>query len=1495
MKMIQINIDIHLLYAKIYVEKQDIKSCFLLYIFLNMIYLYYTGSEVFMNNNLKNILLFIREAMIINKKNIYTVDNYDIHYDYYAFLKQYNALNIFREYTNLSIDSDEVVFKLKYINEDKKRKIPSIPNELIKYIELDNGNDIVSLIDNLEVELEKDGLLSNYRDYDNEIKEINKYNSLIDSYNSKYMKLYTAYKRINDYEEKIEVILGHKLMVWKDCLGNSIRRYIFEANLDIYLDAMNNVIELKINKEKFRGLVTEFLNLEGYKIKDINLLNSFVKEFNENIVNSEYDLDDIVNKYINYASFDNEIINEEYSSDFDIKNNKTYIFDNYGIIVRDKNTKLWIDDLKKIIDMCDDTKFVSPVLNLLDSDFSNEELINEVLNDKISNKLDDEDVLFPLPSNEEQYKIVEKVKNNNIVLVQGPPGTGKSHTIANLLSHYISQGKKVIVTSEKAKALEVLRNKIPEKIRSLSLALLSSRGVDKGLEYSIENIIKNQKDENDIALLKNEIDDLYNKLKIVKDKKVACIRRITQLMMQDTVSHKEELKELMNGEGYKLMDIAIYLEENRKFDLIPKTDSRNYLYNDTKNFFEELDGMANDIKENKFDIYKSVPEFNHLKDNDIELFIKEYTSYKNYSIINVDLINAVKQSCINEQVVNEIETFFDNLIPLYESFDKEWISNNSSYKPIINKVKEILGLIKINTDLIIETEELLYDNNVELDDNKKFDTYISVLNRAIDLYKNDELSFMNKIKLAFELKNLSGLSYNSTNLSKNNITKNDLVNIMNILEYYRLINLIRYEFINVLDVDLFQKLNIPSNQFGRFKDKIISLLNGFINYNDHCNKLNELFNTIINTNLYPFSYNKLSVDDMRNVISDLKCLMSNKTSNNKIKDIVNEIKTFYKDYNLKFLNNMITSIEQVDLEGYLKNRNLLINEINIINKYNKLKDKYGDLVREKSGLIENYIYKYTIDDRLFLKNNIDDIFKYHYIHKYYLDIDDKEQNIPKLYKERENLIREEMMIIENLVVAKGWYYQNLSMTSSISTSLNKWFNIKKKLGKGSGRQANIYIRQMREEMNVAKNAIPVWIMPIDKVIEQYPFSNEPDFDILIMDESSQSSMFSLSALTRAKKIVIVGDDKQISPTNAFSSIDSINELRYKYLKGNYWDLQISKDTSIYDLVQTVCGNKKITLTEHFRCLPEIIHYSNKEFYNMEINPLKVRSKENTIKKPIKTVYVPDAVCEKKGSQLYNQKEIDYIISLIGEIINDDQYNNKTIGIIVLQNSSKYVQTIYKLIMRNYSENLINERKIKVGTTYDFQGDERDVIILSMVVCNILDNGERYSFRALTTQEFNKSFNVAASRAKEQMILVHSVKLGELSVDCNRYKLLNYCLNYEKGKEKNNEKLFESQFEKDVYEYLTSKDYELKPQFKVGKYRIDFVLENDLNQKIAIECDGDKYHDIEQLDYDLNRQSVLERCGWKFARIRASEFYYDREKSMKRLMEEIDSYLNNHII
>lgn len=1451
-----------------------------------------------MNEDLMNIFSFIKETLELKNKNVYQLKNYEAHIDLGEFYNQFKELIETPNYSKMDINSDEVVFKIRYIKDEFKREIPEIPKRLEKYIFIDKNKEINALIDDLEDTLKIEELIEEYKDFKLKLEEANRYNKLIDSYNSKYMQFYNAYKRIVDYEEKIEIIFGQKLLIWQSKENEKIERYILEANLEMFVDSNKNIISLKIDKEKFRGFVSDFLNLEEYKIKDNNNLYSFIKNFNDEKINNKVNFKDEVKKYINYISLENEIIDKEYRENDVLKALKTYIFNNSGIIIRNKNTKLWIEDLNKIINMCDTTEFISPILNIFNFDFSEDKQIQELLNDKTYDKDSQEEILFPLPSNEEQYKIVDKVKSSNIVLVQGPPGTGKSHTIANLISHYISEGKKVLVTSEKAKALEVLREKIPEKIRCLTLALLSSKGIDKELEYSIQTVLKEQQDESELKETENLIKTLYGRLKDIHKRKQTVLRKIIELMSVDTVSHKSRINEILNDETtneWNLMNIAIWLEKNKQYRIISKSDVEKYDYKEPRDFFEELDDICDEIKSRRFAISKEIPINPYLQNNDIELYMREYLKYQNYKLRNLQLNGAIKQANLTNDIINDLRIKIEELSYLYEFFEKEWIKSNINYNVFWDQVNEIKSLIENNKDFIMNTEKELFDFSINFSNEREKEIYQEIIKNILDLFDdNGKIGILDRIKYNRYINSLKGLLYNEKNITKDNIKQKDLILIKNAIDYYILVDSIDLKMKKVLNIDLFKIFNITINQFGKFEEKILKILNTLIKFKTYVNEIQNCFDKVINTNLFKFSYVDTKEETINDIVEDLKYYISINSSENRCKEIIKEIREFYKDYNLQSLDNCLIAIEKHQIEEYISNKKALLHEIKIINQYHNLKKNYYELTKDKNNLISNYIYKFTFDEREFLKNNIEEIFKYHYIEKYYLSMESKISELPQLYNERERLIKEEKNVIADLIATKGWHYQNKNMNYEISVSLSRWINLKKKLGKGTGKNANIYLRQMREEMNVAKNAIPVWIMPIDKIIEQYPFTNDPPFDILIMDESSQTSVLDVSALARAKKIIIVGDDKQISPTNSFTRIDEINDLRHKYLKNNRWDLQISKDTSIYDIIQTICGNRKITLTEHFRCLPEIINYSNKEFYNMEINPLKVRGKENTIDKPIKTIYVPNATCKKIGAQIYNQYEIERIVNLVSEIREDEQYVNKTIGIIALQNGSqKYIQKLTELIMQKFGENFIKERKIKIGTTYDFQGDERDVIILGMVVSSVLEDGEKYNFRALTTQEFDRSFNVAASRAREQMILVHSVKLDELSPNCNRFKLLSYCLNYDNEKELEYERLFESKFERDIYYCLSSKGYTLIPQFKVGKYRIDFIIKNNKNQNIAIECDGDRYHGIEQLGQDLERQSILERCGWKFARIRASEFYYDRNNSIKKLIDTIETYLNSN--
>lgn len=99
--------------------------------------------------------------------------------------------------------------------------------------------------------------------------------------------------------------------------------------------------------------------------------------------------------------------------------------------------------------------------------------------------------LFPLPANDEQRQIVQRLEGDPCVLVKGPPGTGKSHTIANLICHLLASGERVLVTAYAPKALTVLRNMLPRDVQDLCVTALGySREDQHLLEQSVREILK---------------------------------------------------------------------------------------------------------------------------------------------------------------------------------------------------------------------------------------------------------------------------------------------------------------------------------------------------------------------------------------------------------------------------------------------------------------------------------------------------------------------------------------------------------------------------------------------------------------------------------------------------------------------------------------------------------------------------------------------------------------------------------------------------------------------------------------------------------------------------------------------------------------------------------------------------------------------------------------------------------------------------------------------
>ena len=141
-----------------------------------------------------------------------------------------------------------------------------------------------------------------------------------------------------------------------------------------------------------------------------------------------------------------------------------------------------------------------------------------------------------------------------------------------------------------------------------------------------------------------------------------------------------------------------------------------------------------------------------------------------------------------------------------------------------------------------------------------------------------------------------------------------------------------------------------------------------------------------------------------------------------------------------------------------------------------------------------------------------------------------------------------------------------------------------------------------------------------------------------------------------------------------------------------------------------------------------------------------------------------------------------------------------------------------------------------------------------------------------------------------MYLVRSVETEDLSIsDGCRISLINHFskpFSQDEKRVSSLRELCESEFEKEVYDALTEKGYWVTPQVKVGSYRIDLVVEGDNDSRIAVECDGDRYHGPEKWPEDMNRQRILERAGWTFFRFFASAWHRHRKDIMRNLEETL---------
>ena len=1101
------------------------------------------------------------------------------------------------------------------------------------------------------------------------------------------------------------------------------------------------------------------------------------------------------------------------------------------------------------------------------------------------------DILFTKETNNEQIEIIKSLYSHRAVVVQGPPGTGKTHTIANLLGHFLAEGKNVLITSQTKKALDVLKEKIPTDIQDLCISMLDDDSSDLG--NSVESISEKLGYLN-LETLKNECEEIENQRNELKEDIKNIKRKIFNIKYQE--SHPI----IYNNESITLKEAGEFLRKNqRELDRIPgvvssgvtcpiNNENLTFLKSGYKKSVSKEEEKEIELGLNKLSDFWTLEEFKEMLENKKEIMSRLDLLLKNKKYhINDNLFY------VDDKMLIDLDKFknysgIDKIIPEDLKSIEDWKKDvciagteNSGDRKIwlefIKDIRRLYDLTNMTKDQLFKKEVVYKDIDVSTAKKliiglkkgierpgfffkhrlrkarKQISDKVTINNRILEtLYDcNVALEYTTLIELKENTKNTWNILMTGNSLLENSNNKNlykQLYSYADQMEY--LLNWYDREkktFLHKIENAGFEKLNINKTEGNPI----------------YVDEVNQIFDFIPSLEEL-IAIGKIALEYREVDIKRSEYLV-------KIENIIKENSHLGREIKNAILNENIDKYSET------------LEKLRVLSEKEVLYKKYKDLLHSVKAVanswgeeLENGLFNEKIE-------NIYNVWRYKQISQKLKELAEK----PYFNLQADILEKTEELkkLTIDLVTKKAWYniikFLEEKDNLAISQALKGWKQTVQKIGKGTGKNTNIHKKNAKEKMLLCQKVVPAWIMPLNKVFDTLnPVENK--FDIIIIDEASQSDISSLILLYMAKKIIIVGDDKQVSPSDVGVNIDKINMFRRKYIKG-----KVANDdlygirASLYSIVSTTF--QPISLREHFRSVPEIIGYSNKTSYDNQILPL--RDSNSSILKPAIIDYKVNGRRDEKSK--INRIEAETIVSLIEACLAMKEYKNSTFGVISLLGDEQ-AELIQDLIVKRIPATEIENHKILCGNSASFQGDERDIMFISLV-----DSSEENKSLRLVGEgvegAIRKRYNVAISRAKDQLWIVHSIDKNNLKEGDLRKELFEYIDSLKENVFDKTaiENITASDFENEVARHLLEKNYTIKQKWRVGSYDIDMVAIYD-DKKIAIECDGKTLnHTEEEVIANLEEQEILERCGWKFIRVRASEYFRNPEKAIKDLIIQLD--------